>query len=60
MKELDTQQYLKVLPLVQGHNELSVYAVLHGVIPGEVYVDCVEKPKAALIQTSECNSAGML
>lgn len=55
MIRLDPQWYSKVLPMIQGKNELSVYAVLHQMLPGKVYVDCAELPRAALIQTSECN-----
>ena len=47
--------YEKILPLVRSKNELSVFSVLYGKMPGKVYVDNADHPSSALIRTSECN-----
>lgn len=55
MYKLKSEHYSKVLPLIKSHNELSVYSVIHNLMPGEIYVDNTDYPSAVLIQTSECN-----
>jgi hypothetical protein len=53
--KLEQAKYEKVIPLLQSSNELSVYSVIHGIIPGEIFVNDCNYPAIALIQTSECN-----
>lgn len=55
MFELESKDYKKVLPLIKSQNELSVFSVINGNNPGEIYVNNTVNPTAALIQTSECN-----
>ncbi|MHB8128293.1 MAG: GNAT family N-acetyltransferase [Mobilitalea sp.] len=55
MFRLNKEDYKKVETLITSHNELSVFAVINGIIPGEVYVNNVDSPTAVLVQTSECN-----
>ncbi|HEX2947224.1 MAG TPA: GNAT family N-acetyltransferase [Clostridia bacterium] len=55
MYKLELEDYKKVMPLLESNNELSVFSVISGIMPGEIYVDDVCHPAAVLIQTSECN-----
>lgn len=55
MYKLEEGNYSKVLPLIQSRNELSVYSVIAGIMPGEIFVNSISNPTAALIRTSECN-----
>ena len=55
MIKLNSKEYKKIAHLVKSKDELSVFSVISGDKPGEVYVNDIDKPTAALIQTSECN-----
>ena len=55
MFKLSSDNYRKVIPFIQSQNELSVNSVLNDIMPGEVYVNNIDHPTAALIKTSECN-----
>lgn len=55
MLKLDNNEFHKVMPLIKNQNELSVLSVINGVMPGEIYVNSLDAPTAALIKTSECN-----
>ncbi|MBM7615408.1 GNAT family N-acetyltransferase [Alkaliphilus hydrothermalis] len=55
MIKLRNEDYRKVAHLVKSQNELSVFSVINGVMSGEIYVNNIENPTSALIQTSECN-----
>ena len=55
MFKLQNVNYGKIIPLIKSRNELSVFSVIHNIMPGEIYVNNLEKPTAVLIQTSECN-----
>ncbi|MEK8213434.1 GNAT family N-acetyltransferase [Paenibacillus sp. FSL L8-0463] len=50
---LNKEEYGKVRHLVESQNELSVFSVLNGEMPGEVKVNSAEHPDAVLIETSE-------
>lgn len=52
----DKTLYPKVEKLIsQDCPELSVASVLLGILPGQVFVDCLEHPSSVLVRTSECN-----
>jgi RimJ/RimL family protein N-acetyltransferase len=53
--KLDSKEFRKVAHLVKSQDELSVFSVIGGQNPGEIYVNNVDNPTAALIRTSECN-----
>lgn len=53
--KLDKQEYEKVKQLIKSQNELSVFSVINGIMPGKVYVNRSHHPTVALIRTSECN-----
>lgn len=54
--KLDSKEYGRVQDLVKNDlPELTVYSVLAGSTPGEIYVDDQDHPKSALIETPECN-----
>lgn len=55
MFKLNNDDFNKIIPLVKSRNELSVFSVINGVMPGEIYVNSIDNPTAALIKTSECN-----
>lgn len=55
MFKLQSNEYSKVIPFIKSRNELSVFSVINYIMPGEIYVNSLEKPTAVLIQTSECN-----
>jgi RimJ/RimL family protein N-acetyltransferase len=50
---LKKEEYGKVRHLVKSQNELSVFSVLDGEMPGEVKVNSAENPDVVLIKTSE-------
>lgn len=55
MIRLEENDYYKVKALVKSQNELSVFSVINGLMPGEIFVDDMDQPTVALIKTSECN-----
>lgn len=55
MIKLENKDYIRVIPLIKTHNELSVFSVIEGKVSGEIYVDCLEEITSVLIITSECN-----
>ena len=55
MYRLEQEKYEKVIPLLESNNELSVFSVIHGIIPGEIFVNDSFHTTTALIKTSECN-----
>lgn len=55
MYKLKNNDFNKVIHLVKSQNELSVFSVIKGTMPGEIYVNSVDNPTAALIKTCECN-----
>ena len=53
MIELHPSQYALAAPLVRGsREELSVAATLAGWNPGQVLVDSIESPRAAVIRST--------
>src|SRR4051812_47286131 len=50
---LKQEEYGKVRHLVKSQNELSVFSVLDGEMPGEVKVNSEGSPDVVLIETSE-------
>lgn len=55
MFKINSNDYNKTLPFVKAQNELSVLSVINGFMPGEIFVNNIDNPTAALIKTSECN-----
>ncbi|SHO51553.1 GNAT family N-acetyltransferase [Anaerocolumna xylanovorans] len=55
MFKLNNNDFNKVIQLVKSQNELSVLSVIKGAMPGEIYVNSIDNPTAALIRTCECN-----
>ncbi len=55
MIKLDSKEFKKITHLVKSQDELSVFSVINGKNPGEIYVNNIDNPTAALIKTSECN-----
>lgn len=55
MFKLIDNDFNKIVPFIKSQNELSVLSVIKGVMPGEIYVNNIDQPTAALIKTSECN-----
>ncbi len=55
MFKLEIEDYKKITNIVKSNNELSVFSVISGIIPGEIFVNNTDNPTATLIQTSECN-----
>lgn len=55
MYKLNSNQYGNISHLVKSRNELSVFSVINGIMPGEIYVNSIDNPKVTLIQTCECN-----
>ncbi len=55
MHKLTKDYYSKIIPLIKSHNEISIFSVLDGDHPGEVFVNHIDKPTTALIQINECN-----
>ena len=50
MKQLNRKDYPKIIPLIQSQNELTVFAVLEGKVPGKVYADDENHPTAAFLR----------
>jgi GNAT superfamily N-acetyltransferase len=50
---LQNEEYEKVKKLVTSRNELSVFSVLDGLMPGEVLADSAENPQSVMIESSE-------
>ena len=55
MYKVEEGKYNIVHPLLESNNELSVFSVTQGSMPGKIFVNDPNHPTAALIQTSECN-----
>ena len=55
MIKLENNDFHKITHLVKSQNELSVFSVIKGAMPGEIYVNSINDPTAALIKTCECN-----
>jgi GNAT superfamily N-acetyltransferase len=55
MFKLESEEFSKAEHLIKSENELSVFAVINGVMPGEIFVNNIDNPTVALIKTSECN-----
>lgn len=55
MFKLKNDNFYKIVPLVKSQNELSVFSVINGFMPGEIYVNNLDNPTSALIKTRECN-----
>ncbi len=55
MIKLDNKEFKKIAHLVKSEDELSVFSVINGEKPGEIYVNNSDNPTATLIKTSECN-----
>ena len=55
MIKLRSNDYYKIVKLIKSQNELSVFSVIHGYMPGEIYVNDTRNPTVALIKTCECN-----
>lgn len=55
MIKLVSKEFKKIAHLVKSEDELSVFSVIYGEKPGEIYVNNISNPTAALIKTSECN-----
>lgn len=53
--KLGSKEFKKITHLVKCKDELSVFSVINCENPGEIYVNNIDNPTAALIQTSECN-----
>lgn len=61
MIKLSESNYFKIKQLINSKNELSVFSVIDGIIPGDIFTDNENNPKVALIKTPECNLiAGMI
>ena len=50
MIKLTKSDFVKVAPLIKSKNEISVFAVIDGNAPGEIFVNKLENPTAALIK----------
>lgn len=55
MYKLEQENFKKVISLIESNNELSVFSVVYGIIPGEIFVNDLNHPTSALIKTCECN-----
>lgn len=55
MFKLEGKEFSKIGHLIKSQNELSVFSVINGVMPGEIYVNNMDNPTVALLKTSECN-----
>jgi len=55
MFRLKQEDYHKAAGLVKSRNELSVFSVISGIMPGIVYANDEDDPAAALVITGECN-----
>jgi RimJ/RimL family protein N-acetyltransferase len=50
---LGKEDYGKARELITSRNELSVFSVLDGLMPGEVLADSAENPQSVMIESSE-------
>ena len=48
--ELKSEDFNKIAHLIKSQNELSVFSVISGVMHGEIYVNSIDNPTAALIK----------
>lgn len=55
MFKLKSKEFSKIVHLIKSKNEISVFSVINGIMPGEIYVNNIDNPTAALIKTCECN-----
>jgi len=55
MFRLKQENYHKAAGLVRSRNELSVFSVIGGIMPGIIYANDEDDPTAVLVITSECN-----
>ncbi|MBS4537526.1 GNAT family N-acetyltransferase [Clostridium sp. D2Q-11] len=55
MIKLERKEFKKVTHLIKTQDELSVFSVINGSMPGEIYVNDIEHPTVALIKTNECS-----
>jgi hypothetical protein len=56
VRELSADERRRVLPLIRNEcGELSVPCVIHGSLPGRVFVDDARTPTCGLVRTTECN-----
>lgn len=55
MFKLKSKEFSKIAHLIKSQNELSVFSVINGVMPGEIYVNNIDNPTVTLIKTCECN-----
>ncbi|EQB87882.1 GNAT superfamily N-acetyltransferase [Clostridium punense] len=55
MIKLNNNEFKKITQLVKLQDELSVFSVISGENPGDIYVNNADNPTVALIKTSECN-----
>lgn len=55
MFQLEKDDFNKVSHLVKSRNEISIFSVIKGTMPGKIYVNNPVTPTTALIRTCECN-----
>lgn len=55
MFKLKSKEFSKIAHLIKSKNELSVFSVINGVMPGEIFVNNIDNPTVTLIKTCECN-----
>lgn len=55
MAKLSVSEYFKVKKLISSNHSISVFSVMDGNMPGEIFVNDMDKPTSALIKTCECN-----
>lgn len=55
MIRLSCSDTKKIKPLIKSKNEISIFSIIEGDMPGEIFVIDAENPTAVLIKTCECN-----
>lgn len=55
MIKLKNKEFSKIAHLIKSKNELSIFSVINGVMPGEIYVNDIDNPTVTLVKTCECN-----
>ena len=56
MLKLKENNYHIIKNLIKNSSQdLSIFSVINGIMPGEIFVDRDDNPISVLIQTSECN-----
>ena len=55
MIKLPMSDFFKVKSLIKSKNEISIFSVIDGDMPGEIFANNLENPTAALVKTCECN-----